>query len=112
MALSALASVQRVALTAAGDSAWSGRATFEGLAERWLLGTTAPPASLALRFASPTAFRSREGAHVALPLPELVFGSLLDRLCGVFGPLRGAYRERCAKALRAMTTDLTKEKLA
>jgi prephenate dehydrogenase len=37
------------------------------------------------------------------------FGNLLDRLCGVFGPLRGAYRERSAKALRAMTTDLTKE---
>lgn len=37
------------------------------------------------------------------------FGDLLDRLCGVFGPLRGAYRERCAQALRAMTTDLTKE---
>jgi len=37
------------------------------------------------------------------------FGDLLDRLCGVFGPLRGAYRERSAKALRAMTTDLTKE---
>lgn len=37
------------------------------------------------------------------------FGDLLDRLCGVFGPLRGAYRERSAQALRAMTTDLTKE---
>jgi len=37
------------------------------------------------------------------------FGNLLDRLCGVLGPLRGAYRERSAKALRAMTTDLTKE---
>ncbi len=37
------------------------------------------------------------------------FGDLLDRLCGVLGPLRGAYRERSAKALRAMTTDLTKE---
>ncbi|ORA35273.1 prephenate dehydrogenase/arogenate dehydrogenase family protein [Mycobacterium aquaticum] len=37
------------------------------------------------------------------------FGDLLDRLCGVLGPLRGAYRERSAKALRAITTDLTKE---
>lgn len=37
------------------------------------------------------------------------FGDLLDRLCGMFGPLRGAYRERSAKGLRAMTTDLTKE---
>jgi len=39
------------------------------------------------------------------------FGDMLDRLCGVFGSLRGAYRERSAKALRAITTDLTKEKL-
>ena len=37
------------------------------------------------------------------------FVDLLDRLCGVLGPLRGAYRERSAKALRAITTDLTKE---
>ena len=37
------------------------------------------------------------------------FGDLLDRLCGFFGPLRAAYRERSAQALRAMTTDLTKE---
>lgn len=35
------------------------------------------------------------------------FGDLLDRLCGVLGPLRGSYRERSAKALRAIT--LTKE---
>jgi prephenate dehydrogenase len=39
------------------------------------------------------------------------FGDLLDRLCGVLGPLQGAYRERSAHALRAMTTDLTKETL-
>ena len=40
------------------------------------------------------------------------FGDLLDRLCGVLGPLQGAYRERSAHALRAMTTNLTKETLA
>jgi 4-amino-4-deoxyprephenate dehydrogenase len=39
------------------------------------------------------------------------FGDLLDRLCGVLGPLQGAYRERSANGLRAMTTDLTKETL-
>ncbi|NTY62329.1 prephenate dehydrogenase [Mycolicibacterium sphagni] len=37
------------------------------------------------------------------------FGDLLDRLSGVLGPLRGAYRERSAKALRAMTTNVQKE---
>ena len=35
------------------------------------------------------------------------FGDLLDRLCGVLGPLQGAYRERSAQALRAVTTNLT-----
>ena len=39
------------------------------------------------------------------------FADLLDRLCGVLGPLRGVYRERSAQALRAVTTNLTKEKL-
>lgn len=43
-----------------------------------------------------------DGDHAA-------FGDLLNRLRGVLGPLQGAYRERSAKALRAMTTDLTKE---
>jgi 4-amino-4-deoxyprephenate dehydrogenase len=43
-----------------------------------------------------------DGDHAA-------FGDLLDRLCGVLGPHRDAYRKRSAKALRAMTTDLTKE---
>jgi prephenate dehydrogenase len=39
------------------------------------------------------------------------FGDLLDRLSGVLGPLQGAYRERSAHALRAVTTNLTKETL-
>jgi prephenate dehydrogenase len=39
------------------------------------------------------------------------FADLLDRLCGVLGPLRGVYRERSAQALRAVTTNLTKEKI-
>ncbi|MCV7217574.1 prephenate dehydrogenase [Mycobacterium crocinum] len=39
------------------------------------------------------------------------FGDLLDRLSGFFGPLRATYRERSAQALRAMTTDLTKENM-
>jgi prephenate dehydrogenase len=39
------------------------------------------------------------------------FGDLLDRFCGLLGPLRGAYRERSARGLRAMTTTLTTETL-
>ena len=39
------------------------------------------------------------------------FGDLLDRFGGVLGPLQGVYRERSARGLRAMTTNLTKETL-
>jgi prephenate dehydrogenase len=39
------------------------------------------------------------------------FGDLLDRLRGVLGPLRSAYRERSTRGLRAMTIDLTEETL-
>lgn len=38
------------------------------------------------------------------------FGDLLDRLCGVLGPLQGGYRERSDRGLRAMTNP-TKETL-
>lgn len=45
----------------------------------------APPRKLALRFLSPTGFRSG-GRQQPLPLPELVFGSLLERW-NAFAPL-------------------------
>ena len=44
----------------------------------WLLGRTAPPRSVTLQFVSPTTFKS-EGRHVPVPLPHLVFGSLLEK---------------------------------
>lgn len=59
---------------------WSGSTTYEALAERHLLGqpTVKRMNEVTLEFASPTAFKSKE-LQVPLPLPNLVFGSLVDR---------------------------------
>jgi len=67
----------------AGDSGWL---RFTGLTEpvsRCLLALAEnqadrPSPRVSLEFASPTTFRSG-GRYVPLPLPDLVFGSLLDR---------------------------------
>ena len=56
---------------------WAGTESYAGLAETRLLGNQ-PPRRFTLQFASPTAFRSG-GMHQPLPLPDLVFGSLLER---------------------------------
>lgn len=53
--------------------------TWGALASRWLVGA-ARPVAVRLEFLSPTAFHSR-GRTVPLPLPELVFGSVLQRWC-------------------------------
>jgi CRISPR-associated endoribonuclease Cas6 len=58
--------------------AWAGQDSYQALAAQYLLARAAPPARVVLVFASPTTFRS-EGRHVPLPLPGLVFGSLLER---------------------------------
>jgi CRISPR-associated endoribonuclease Cas6 len=58
---------------------WAGEISYQDLAAPFLLGgqrRIAP--SIPLEFVSPTTFRS-QGRYVPLPLPELVFGSLLDR---------------------------------
>ena len=56
---------------------WAGTASYADLTAGSLLGG-APPRRITLQFASPTGFRSG-GMHQPLPLPELVFGSLLER---------------------------------
>lgn len=71
--------------TEAAEHPWAGRSSYRALAERWLLGA-APPPRVGLAFHSPTTFHS-QGRHVPLPLPELVFGSLLERW-NAFAPLR------------------------
>jgi CRISPR-associated endoribonuclease Cas6 len=58
---------------------WSGYTSFEELAARYLLDEAGPlRRRITLDFASPTAFKSG-GVHVPVPMPGLVFGSLLDR---------------------------------
>ena len=61
-----------------GEHVWAMRSNYEDLAMRWLLARETPAPRIVLSFASPTAFRS-EGKAQIFPLPELVFGSLLDR---------------------------------
>lgn len=56
---------------------WAGTDTYNGLIEGRLLGGL-PPRRFTLQFASPTGFRSAERCQ-PLPLPDLVFGSLLER---------------------------------
>lgn len=57
---------------------WASRDTYGELAARRLVSQGAPPRQLALQLASPTAFKSQD-RHQPMPLPELVFGSLLER---------------------------------
>jgi CRISPR-associated endoribonuclease Cas6 len=57
---------------------WAAAATYEALSAPWLLGRARPDHRLTLQFASPTTFKSA-GKHVPVPLPSLVFGSLLEK---------------------------------
>lgn len=57
---------------------WSGRTTYETLAAAQLLQDGNLPRKVALLFHSPTSFQSK-GMHLPVPLPNLVFGSLVDR---------------------------------
>jgi CRISPR-associated endoribonuclease Cas6 len=77
---------------------WAGQTTFETLIQEHTLSAAPPPPRLALRFASPTVFRSG-GANLPLPLPGLVFEGLARRW-NAFGPLRipdevRRYAEEC-----------------
>jgi CRISPR-associated endoribonuclease Cas6 len=66
---------------------WAAEATFEGLVQRHTLSASIPR-SVGLRFASPTAFRvTGKKRAVPLPLPQLVFGGLLDRW-NTFSPIQ------------------------
>jgi CRISPR-associated endoribonuclease Cas6 len=61
---------------------WSGRSSYEQLAAAQLAqgpaGSPQPERQATLRFASPVSFKSG-GMHVPVPLPGLVFGSLVER---------------------------------
>ncbi len=69
----------------AREGPWEGQADYPALAADILARSSAPPRRLTLRFASPTAFKTR-GRHMPVPLPELAFGSLLRRW-NAFSPI-------------------------
>jgi CRISPR-associated endoribonuclease Cas6 len=58
--------------------AWSGRTSYEDLAAQQLTRSDPPERTVRLQFASPTAFKSA-GMTIPVPLPNLVFGSLVER---------------------------------
>ena len=88
----------RQVLTGAEQHPWAGQATCGGLLQRQTLDGGRPPRSITLRFASPTLFHS-SGRDLPLPLPELVFGSYLEKW-NRFSPISlpnevRQYVERC-----------------
>ncbi len=56
---------------------WAGATSYAALAAARLAGAE-PERQIGFTFVSPTAFKS-QGRHVPIPLPDLVFGSLLER---------------------------------
>ncbi len=70
--------------TAPEEHPWAGSASYQALTGQHLLGGE-PGRKIRLRFSSPTGFHSAE-KHQPFPLPELVFGSLLERW-NSFAPL-------------------------
>ncbi len=89
--------------TAAGEQPWAGSASYEELAAPLLERSAELPARWELSFASPVTFR-RRGVNVPLPMPELVFGSLLEKW-NAFAPLAlpdevRRYAEECLAVSR------------
>lgn len=64
---------------------WSGRTTYEALAAQQLTRSDPADRTVQLQFASPTAFKSA-GMTVPVPMPNLVFGSLVERW-NAFSPI-------------------------
>jgi len=58
---------------------WSGQAEYEALVARAMTDVGRLARQVTLEFASPTSFKLAEGMHMPLPLPGLVFGSLVER---------------------------------
>jgi len=77
---------------------WASATNYEDLSAPWLLGKRQPDRHVTLRFVSPTTFKSG-GRHVPLPLPALVFGSLLEKWNAfapiAFPPEARRYAEEC-----------------
>ncbi len=66
-------------------SPWACATTYQQLSAPLLLAKQPAPRRITLQFTSPTTFKSNE-KHIPIPLPELVFGSLLERW-NAFAPI-------------------------
>jgi CRISPR-associated endoribonuclease Cas6 len=64
--------------TTSAEDPWAGSASYEELARQLLERPPELPMRWELGFAAPVTFR-RRGVNVPLPMPELVFGSLLEK---------------------------------
>lgn len=73
--------VEAATIDPATDS-WAGTADWSELIALEQVGRAPAPAWFNLHFVAPTTFRSN-GRNIPLPLPELVFGSLVDRWNGI-----------------------------
>ena len=60
------------------DHGWAGSTSYDGLAARQMLPGGSIGKQVTMQFASPTAFK-QAGRQMPLPLPDLVFGSLVER---------------------------------
>jgi len=82
---------------------WAALHSYQALSAPYLLSRVEAPRRLTLQLASPTGFRSG-GRQVPLPLPGLVFGSLLDK-GNAFAPIAfppefRRYAEECLAITR------------
>ncbi len=64
---------------------WAEKSSYEALSAPYLSARKKAPKRIQLNFLSPVAFKSA-GKHLPIPLPSLVFGSLLNRW-NAFAPL-------------------------
>ena len=85
------------------EGLWTGEADYTTLAARHLARDAQPARQITFRLTSPTGFRSRK-RHAPVPLPELLFGSLLQRW-NAFAPLAfpdevRRYAEECLAIAR------------
>jgi len=85
------------------EDPWAGATSYEELARPLIERPAELPARWELNFAAPVTFR-RRGMNVPLPMPELVFGSLLEKWNG-FAPLAlpeevRRYAEECLAVSR------------
>jgi len=79
-------------------TAWAARTTYQQLSAPYLLAQQTAGRRIRLQFTSPVTFKTG-GKHQPLPLPELVFGSLLTRWNAyaplVFPPEARRYAAEC-----------------